>query len=115
MRHLEQDSRTVTGIFFAAARPAVIEILQNRQRLLDDFMGFLTLDIDDESDATGIVLKPRIIKALFGRKVGNLHIRILRWIRPLLLVLQKDGCASRRTVARRGKQLGHIEKPILRQ
>jgi hypothetical protein len=55
----------------------VIEILQNGQRFLDDFMGFLTLDIDDESDATGIVLKPRIIKALFGRKVGNLHIRIL--------------------------------------
>src|SRR4029453_441763 len=77
MRHLEQDSRTLTGIFFAAPRPAVVEIFQNGQRFLDDFMGFLTLDIDDESDATGIVLKPRIIKALFGRKVGNLHIRIL--------------------------------------
>ena len=92
----------------------MIEILQDRQRLFDDFVGFLTLDIDHESDATGIVLKPRIIKALFGREVGNLHIPILHWIRPLLLVLQ-NGCASRRRVARRGRQLGHIEKPFLRQ
>jgi hypothetical protein len=56
----------------------VIEILQDRQRLLDDFVRLLTLDIDDESDATGIVLKPWIIKALFGRHVANLHIHILR-------------------------------------
>ena len=87
MRHLEQDSRSVTGIFFAAARPAVIEILQNRQRLLDNFMRLLTLDIDDESDATGIVFKPRIIEALFGREVGSFHIPILRSIRPHRLVL----------------------------
>jgi hypothetical protein len=78
-------------------------------------MGFLTLDIDDESDATGIVFKPRIIKALFGREVGALHIRILHWIRSLLLVLQKRGCEACSTVARRGKQLGHIEKTTLRQ
>ena len=67
MRHLKQDSRTITGVFFAAARPAVIEILQDRQCLLDDFMGLLPFDVDDEPDTTGIVLKPRIIKTLFGR------------------------------------------------
>src|SRR5262245_26844088 len=87
MRHLKQDSRTVTGIFFATASPAVIEILQNRQRLFDNLVGFLTLDIDHESDATSIVLKPRIIKALFGREVGNFHIAILRWIKPHRWVL----------------------------
>src|SRR5262245_29242580 len=74
MRHLKQDSRTVTGIFLATASPAVIEILQNRERFIDDFVGFLTFDIDHESDAARIVLKPRIIKSLFGREVGNLHI-----------------------------------------
>jgi hypothetical protein len=61
------------------------------------------------------VFKPRIIKTLFGREVGTLYIRILHWIRSLLLVLQKRGCASCSTVARCGKQLGHIGKPTLRQ
>src|SRR5262245_61143792 len=77
MRHLKQDSRAVTGIFFTTACTTVIEILQNRQRLIDDFMRLLTFDIDDESDATSIVLKPGIIKALFGRQVGNFHTLIL--------------------------------------
>src|SRR5262245_2679590 len=78
MRHLKQDSRTVAGIFFTAACPTVIEVLQNRQSFFDDFVGFLNLDIDDESNATSIVLKTRIIEALFGREVGNFHIPILR-------------------------------------
>ena len=76
MRHLKQDSRTVTRIFFAAACPAVIEILQNRQRLLDDFMGLSPLILTTNPTPQASCLKPRIIKTLFGREVGTLHIRI---------------------------------------
>jgi hypothetical protein len=32
------------------------QVLQNRQRLLDNSMGFTTLDIDHEADAAGIML-----------------------------------------------------------
>src|SRR5262245_19538944 len=100
MGYLKQDSRTVASIFFTAACTAVIEILQDRQRLFDDFVRFLALDIDHETDATSVVLKPRIIKALFGREVGNFHIPILRWIRPRRPVLFKiDARAAARLKA----------------
>ena len=110
MRHLKQDSRTVTGILFATAGAPMIEILQDRQRLFDDFVGFLALDIDHESDATGIVLKPRIIKALFGREVGNSY-SILRSVRPLCWCYEKRIRESR-YCGTRCRQLGNIGKPL---
>ena len=67
MRNLHQDTRSVTGVFLAAAGAAMIEVLQNRQRLLNDLMGFFTFDMDHEADAAGVVLETRIVQALFGR------------------------------------------------
>jgi hypothetical protein len=67
MRDLQQHTGAIAGIFFATASPAMIQVLQHRQRLLDDLMGLLPFDIDNESDAAGIVLKSGIIKSLFGR------------------------------------------------
>ena len=67
MRHLQQNAGAVAGVFFAAARAAVIEILQHRQRLLDDLVGLFTFDMNDEADAAGVVLETRIIKPLFRR------------------------------------------------
>ena len=68
VRHLHQDAGAVTGVFFAAAGAAVIEILQYRERLLDDLVRFLAFDINDETDAAGIMLKARIVKTLFFRQ-----------------------------------------------
>lgn len=66
----------------------MIKVLQNRQRLVDDFTGLLAFNVDDESDAAGIVLEPRIIKALLGRQIGKLHISVLRCF-DRSLVLEK--------------------------
>ncbi len=68
VRHLHQDAGAVTGVFLAAAGAAVIEVLQYRERLLDDLVRFFTLDIDDEADAAGIMLKARIVETLFFRQ-----------------------------------------------
>jgi hypothetical protein len=66
VRDLQQDTSPVTRIVLTPARTAVIEILQHRQRLLHDFMRLLTLDVHDKADTTGIVLKARVVEALFG-------------------------------------------------
>jgi hypothetical protein len=67
VRDLEQDAGAVACIFLAATRAAVIQIFQDRQRLLDDLAGFIALDIDDEADAARVVLESGIIEALLGR------------------------------------------------
>src|SRR5215467_2667290 len=50
MRNLHQNTRTVAGILFATAGPPMIEVLQNGQRLIDDLVGFFTLNVDDRTD-----------------------------------------------------------------
>ena len=67
MRHLQQNAGAVAGVFFTAARAAMIEILQHRERLLDDLVGLFTFDIDHEADAAGVVLETRIVQPLFRR------------------------------------------------
>ncbi len=66
MRPLHQDARAVARVHFAAARAAVVEIRQNRQPLLDDFVGLPAFDVDDKSYATGVVLELRVVETLFG-------------------------------------------------
>ena len=61
VRNLQQHAGAVAGILLATAGPAVIQILENGQRLLDDLAGFFALDIDDEADAAGIVFESGII------------------------------------------------------
>src|SRR5207249_11151742 len=41
------------------------------ERLADDRVRLLALDVDDESDATGVVLVTRIVQALGGRLAGH--------------------------------------------
>ena len=77
VRDLEQDTGAVAGILLAATCAAVVQILQNRQCLLDDPMGLFALDINNEADATSIVLEFGVIKSLFGRETGLCHASIL--------------------------------------
>ena len=44
----------------------MVQIDEDRQPLLDDFVRFLPLHLTDEADAAGVVLELRIIKALLG-------------------------------------------------
>ena len=60
--HLEQDASTVTGVFFTAAGTAVLKIGEDGQRLTDDAVGFATLHVGNEADATGIVLMGRVVQ-----------------------------------------------------
>ena len=86
MRVLEQDTGTVAGVFLTATRTAVIQILQDRQRLLNDLMGLIALNIYDEPDTTRIVLKSRIIKPLFGRNTGVYNIHIFLSLTVFILI-----------------------------
>ena len=72
MRHLKQNARAVAGVLLATTRAAVIEVLQNLQTLLDDRVGLLPLDVRDEADAAGIVLKTRIVEALLRGQIQQL-------------------------------------------
>src|SRR5687767_6839291 len=73
MRDLQQNTSAVAGVFFTAAGAAVIEVFQHRERLLDDLAGFLTFDIDDETDAASIVLEARVVKSLFCWQITVAH------------------------------------------
>ena len=64
IRHLHQDAGAVAGVHLAAARPAVEQVDEQLQRLADDAVALLTLDVDDEADAAGVVLVPRIVEPL---------------------------------------------------
>ena len=59
--HLEQHPCSVTGILFTTARPAVVQILQDGEGLLDELVRLSPFDIDDEPNTTGIMLEFGVI------------------------------------------------------
>ena len=65
MRGLDEDARAVAGIGFTTASATMIEVEQNAERLADDVVGFLTFDIDEETDAASFMFELRIVEALF--------------------------------------------------
>ena len=67
---LQQDSRTITQQRIGADSTAVIDILENFQRLRDDIVRSHTFDMRDKSDTTGVVFVTRVIQAL-GRWVSH--------------------------------------------
>ncbi len=64
MRHLQQHAGTVTGIDFAAARAAVVQVLQYLDRLLEDAMRLVAIEVDDEPLAARVMLVARVVEAL---------------------------------------------------
>ena len=64
---LDQNAGAVTRVCLAAARTPVLQIDQHLQGLAYDRVRPLPLHVDNEADATGIVLGPRIVKALSDR------------------------------------------------
>jgi hypothetical protein len=45
----------------------VVQVQKGLQGLLDNSVGLPPLNVDHEANTTGLVLKLRVIKALFGR------------------------------------------------
>src|SRR5688572_3310574 len=80
MRHLQENARAVTGVDLAAARAAMIEVLEDLDALLDDGIRFAALDVHDEADAAGIVLELGVIQALLrgGPKSNRGHFSVLQ-------------------------------------
>ncbi len=62
--HLNQDAGAISRVGLASARPAVQQVDKQLQRGRDDGVALATLDVDEEADATGVVLVPRIVKSL---------------------------------------------------
>jgi len=61
MRCLDHDAGAITCIAFATTGTPVFHVLQDRQGVGDDLMGFIPFYVGDEADATGIPLKRRMV------------------------------------------------------
>ncbi len=68
VRHLHQHAGAVAGVDLAAARAAMIQILQDLNRLLQDAVGFAALDVYDEADAAGVLLELWVVQTLLRRR-----------------------------------------------
>ena len=64
VRNLQQDAGTVASKRIGADRASMRQILEYLQPLLDDGVGFLALDMGDETDAAGVVFIGRIVESL---------------------------------------------------
>jgi len=64
VRHLDEHAGAVAGVDFAATGPAVVQVLQHLDRLLEDAVRFVALDVHHEADAAGVVLEPRVVQTL---------------------------------------------------
>ena len=72
MRHLQQHPCAVARVDFAAAGPAVVQVLQYLDRLLEDAVRLVPLDVDDEPLAASVVLVARVVETLPGGR-SQLH------------------------------------------
>ena len=61
VRHLHQNARSVARISLAPARPAMIEIHEDRQSLLHDVVRLRTLHMNYESHTARVMLELRIV------------------------------------------------------
>ncbi len=64
MRDLHQHARAVAGERVGADGAAVLEVLQDPQRVGDDLVRLAPLHVGDEADAAGVVLVRGVVEAL---------------------------------------------------
>ncbi len=65
--HLEQNPRAIPGVRLAPAGPAMVQVQQNLQRVLNNPVRFLSLDMNQKPDAARVMLELRVVKPLFRR------------------------------------------------
>ena len=63
MGHLGDDARAIAGILFGSRCSAMLEIDEDLDTLGHDVVGFLALDMDDETDAAGVMLVRAVVQA----------------------------------------------------
>ena len=59
--NLQKNTRTVSGVFFASAGTAVLEIFVDLQALFDNCVRLDSFDVSDKSHSAGIMLELRIV------------------------------------------------------
>ena len=64
VRHLDQAAGAVADQRVGPDRAAMVEIDQDLQPASDDVVRFPSLDVDDETDAAGIMLVAGVVEAL---------------------------------------------------
>ena len=75
--NLHQDAGAVAGARVGADRAAMLEIDEDRERILDDLVGLAPLDVGDEADAAGILVERGIVEAarLRHARIGGVAAR----------------------------------------
>ena len=68
VRHLDQDSRAVSGVGLGPARSPVSQVGEDGQRLANDLVRPLPADIHHQPEAAGVVLEAGIVQALPARR-----------------------------------------------
>jgi hypothetical protein len=64
VRQLQREPCAVGKLRIPADRATVIEVLQDRQSLLDDRMRLPALDVGNEADAAAVVFVSRVVQPL---------------------------------------------------
>jgi hypothetical protein len=83
VRHLDEYADAIAGVDLATARATMEQVLEDGQRLLNDGMRLLALDVDDEADTARVVF--------VGRIVQTWRVRDPEWGRiPLVVVHRLD-------------------------
>src|SRR5690606_13480020 len=81
VRHLQEHASAVAGVRLGAAGPAVIEIRQDLEPLLQDLVRFSAFRIDDEADAAGVMFICWVVQPLLfwpGRPITTLSVSVSR-------------------------------------
>ena len=80
VRNLHQDSGAVAGVGIASASPAMGQVVEDLDTLVNDVMRRIALDIDHEADAARIVFVRRIVEPLLVGKSSRLRHRHARLV-----------------------------------
>src|SRR5262249_24457973 len=71
VRDLHQNAGAVAGARVGADGAAMLEVANELERVLDQLVRLLVLDVGEEADAAGIPLQRRIEQPLRRRKAGT--------------------------------------------
>jgi hypothetical protein len=91
VRHLHEDAGAVAGVLLAAAGPAVLQVQQHLDRLVDDRVRATPVSVDHEADAAGVVLEAGVVQPLRARTFGVCHLRA--FLRPERPACRQEGPA----------------------
>src|SRR5262245_13735620 len=78
--HLNEDAGAVARVGFASAGAAVQQVEEHLQPLLDDPVRLATLDVDDETDAAGVVLIAGIVEGERPWRGGRHGLPVITWL-----------------------------------